>query len=119
MALLLEPVLHVVVFVAPEFTAAVEGCVLRYRGRLGSSEHREGVQTVRARVPQADVGPFVSALMAETNGSARTSMKLCEYWPTLERPPGDPTTGVREPRPKVPVLRNGAIAGPEPDDASG
>jgi translation elongation factor EF-G len=113
-ALPLEPVLHVVIFVSPEFAVGVEGCVLRYRGRLESSKHREGVQTIRALLPQAAAGPFVSALMADTNGTARTAMRLCEFWPTLERPPGDPTTGVREPRPNVPVLRNGAIAVPEP-----
>jgi translation elongation factor EF-G len=115
----LEPVLHVVISVAPEFAAGVEGCVLRRRGRLDSSEHRDGVQTIHARVPHAEVGPFVSALMADTNGSARTSMRLCEYSPTLERPPGDPMSRVREPRPKAPVLRNGAIAVPEPDGDSG
>lgn len=119
MALPVEPVLQVVIFVAPEFAAGVENCVLRYRGRLDSSEHREGMQTIRARVPQAEVGLFVSALMADTNGSARTSMRLCEYWPAFERPPGYPTTGVREPRPKTPVLRNGAVAIPESDGDSG
>ena len=101
--------------VAPEFATSVHSFLLRYRGRLHSSEHSDGVQTIRARVPQDEVGPFVSALMAQTNCSARTSMRLCEYWPTLERPPDDPTTGVREPRPKVPILGNGAIAVPEPD----
>ena len=114
MSVPLEPVLQVVVLVAPEFAAGVEGYVRRYRGRLHSSEHRDGVQTICARVPQAEVGPFVSGLMAYTNCSARTAMRLCESWPTLQRPPGDPTSGVREPRPQVPVLRNGAVALPEP-----
>jgi hypothetical protein len=74
------------------------------------------VQTIRARVPQADVAAFVSALMADTHGTARTSMVLCEYWPALRPPSGDPTAGVREPRPKVPTGRSGAIAVPEPHD---
>ena len=119
MALDVEPVMHVVIVVDQEFAARVEARVPRHRGRLHSSEHRDGVQTIGARVPQADVAAFVSALMTDTNGRARTSMEIYEYWPVLERPPGDPSAGVREPRPNVPVSRSGAIAVPEPDDDSG
>ena len=79
------------------------------------SQHRDGVQTIRAHVPQAEVAAFVSAVLADTNNQARLSMALSEYWPILERPPGDPAAGVREPRPNVPVSRSGAIAVPEPD----
>ena len=43
-------------------------------------------------------------------------MVLYEYWPVLQPPPGEPEAGVREPRPKVPVGRSGAIAVPEPYD---
>jgi translation elongation factor EF-G len=110
-----EPVMHVVIVVAQEHAARVAARVPRHRGRLDSSEHRDGVQTIGAHVPQAEVGPFVSALLAETNNQARTSMVLSEYWPTLERPPGDPMAGVREPRPTVPISRSGAIAVPEPE----
>ena len=107
--------MHVVLTVPQEYAARVAARVPRHRGRLQSSEHRDGVQTIHAHVPQAEVGPFVSAVLADTNNQARTSMTLAEYWPTLERPPGDPAAGVREPRPNVPVLRSGAIAVPEPD----
>jgi len=110
--------MHVVIVVPQEFAARVEARVPHHRGLLHSSEHRDGVQTLRARVPQASVPGFVSALMVDTNGKARTSMILYEYWPVLEAPPGDPTAGVREPRPKVPAGRTGAIALPEPDDES-
>jgi len=54
--------------------------------------------------------------MVDTSGAARTSMVLYEYWPVLQPPPGDPAAGVREPRPKVPAGRSGAVALPEPDD---
>ena len=113
--------MDVVIVVPQEFAARLAARVPRHRGRLHSSEHRDGVQTIRARVPQAEVAAFVSAVLADTNGRARTSIALYEYWPVMERPPGDPTAGVRQPRPKVPVLRNGAIAvpEPEPDDHSG
>ena len=116
MALDVEPVMHVVIVVPQEFAARVEARVPHHRGRVHSSEHRDGVQTIRARVPQADVAAFVSALMVDTSGAARTSMVLYEYWPVLQPPPGDPAAGVREPRPKVPAGRSGAVALPEPDD---
>jgi len=117
MTLDVEPVMHVVIIVPQAFAARVEARIPHHRGRVQASEHRDGVQTIRARVPQADVAAFVSALMADTNRTARTSMVLYEYWPVLQ-PPGDPTAGVREPRPKVPTGRSGAIAVPEPDDCS-
>ena len=107
--------MHVVIVVAQESAARVQNRVHRHRGRVDSSEHRDGEQTISARVPEAEVAAFVSALMADTDCRARTSMVLYEYWPALERPPGDLTTGVREPRPNVPVLRSGTIAVPEPE----
>lgn len=107
--------MRVVIFVPQEFAARLEARVPAHRGQLHSSEHRDGVQTIRAGVPQAEVAAFVSAVLADSNGRARMSMTVNEYWPLLERPPGDPTAGVREPRPNVPVLRSGAIAVPEPE----
>jgi len=115
MTLAVEPVMHVVIVVPHVFAARVEARIPHCRGRLQSSEHRDGLQTIRARVPEASVPAFVSALMADTNGTARTSMVLYEYWPVLQ-PPGDPAAGVREPRPKIPTGRSGAIAVPEPPD---
>ena len=108
--------MHVVIVVPQEYAAGVEARLPRHRGRLQSSEHRDGVQTIRARVPQAEVAAFIATLMADTHGRARTSMVVYEYWPVLHSPPGEPTAGVREPRPKLPVLRSGAIAVPEPED---
>jgi translation elongation factor EF-G len=110
--------MHVVMSVAHEFAARVEACVPRHRGRLVSSEHRAGVQTIRALVPQWELAAFVSALMTETRNTARTSMVLYEYWPTAQPPPGDPAVGVREPRPTLPTGRRAAIAVPEPDDTA-
>ena len=108
--------MHVLVVVSHEFAARVEGRVHQHRGRLHSSEYRDGVQTIRARIPQADVAAFTSALMVDSHGTARTSMVLYEYWPEPQPPSGDPTASVREPRPRVPTPRSGAIAVPEPDD---
>ena len=113
--------MHVVIVVPQEFAARVAARVPAHRGRLQSSEYRDGVQTIRAHVPEREVAAFVSEVLADTNNLARTSMALSEYWARLERPPGDATVGVLEPRPKLPVSRSGAIAvpEPEPDDDSG
>jgi translation elongation factor EF-G len=109
-----EPVMHVVIIVPPECNTAVLATVSRSRGRIVSSEYGGGAQTVRARVPQAEVPGFISTLMRQTDGQARTSMVLFEYWPVAGPAPGDPIAGVREPRPKAPVLRSGAISLDEP-----
>src|SRR5688500_5502181 len=107
--------MHVVIVLPQECAARLHARVPMHRGRLHASEYRDGEQTISARVPQAELAAFVSAVLADTNGLARMSMKLHEYWPELHPPSGgDPTAGVREPRPNVPVLRSGAIAVPEP-----
>ena len=107
--------MHVVIVVPQEFAAGVAARLPPHRGRLQSSEHCDGVQTISAQVPQAEVAALVSEVLAYTNNRARTSMVLAEYWPALEHPPGDPMAGVAEPRPKLPVSRSGAMAVPEPD----
>ena len=108
--------MHVVIVAAQEFAARLHARVPLHRGRLHSSEHRDGVQTISARVPQAEVSTFVAAVLTDTNGLARMSMALYEHWPVADRPPGgDQAAGVREPRPKAPFVPSGAIAVPEPN----
>jgi len=108
--------MHVVITAPQEWNTAVLAAVAKHRGRLVSTEYRDGALKMSARVPQAEVGPFSTTLLRQTDGRASTSMVLYEYWPISEPPPGEPEAGVREPRPKVPVLRSGAVAVPEPDD---
>jgi translation elongation factor EF-G len=108
--------MHVVIIVPQECHTTVLATVAQHRGRILSSEYRDGKQKISARVPQAEVPAFSSKLWRQTDGRAHTSMVLYEYWPVSQPPQGDPDVGVREPRPKVPVGRSGAIAVPEPDD---
>ena len=109
--------MQVVIVVPQAFAASVAARVAAHRGQLHSSEHCDGEQRICTHVPHAEVAAFVSEVLADTNNQVRTSMTLLEYRTTLERPPGDPTAGVREPRPKVPSLRSGRIAVPEPEPA--
>jgi translation elongation factor EF-G len=116
-----EPVMHVVAAVPVEDGTGVAECLQRRRGRILSSEHRGDKQFIRARVPQAELADFWSELSNRTGGRGTFSMVLYEYWPVSQPPPLDPATGVREPRPRVPVGRSGAIsiAEPEPDPEDG
>jgi elongation factor G len=115
MPLHVEPVMHVVITAPQEWNTAVLATVAKYRGRLVSTDYREASVKISARIPQAEVGAFSTTLVRQTDGRASTSMVLYEYWPISEPPPGEPEAGVREPRPRVPVLRSGAVAIPEPD----
>ena len=108
--------MHIVIFLPQECNTAVLAAITRHRGRTLSSEYCGGTQKISARVPQAEVPGLASALWRHTGGRAHTSMVLYEYWPVSQPPPGDPDAGVREPRPRVPVGRSGAVAMPEPDD---
>ena len=114
MALDFAPMMHIVIVVPRAFAARVEACVPNHRGRLYSSDRRDEVQTIHARVPKANVAAFVSALMIAADGTAQTSMLLYQYFPNAQPPPADPTAGVREPWPRSPSPRRGAIAVAEP-----
>ena len=111
----LEPVMHVVAIVPVEDGTRVAEALLRRRGRIVSREHQGDKQTIRARVPQTAMLDFWSELSDRTGGLGTFSMVLYEYAPVPEAPPLDPETGVREPRPRVPVLGRGAISLAEPD----
>ena len=80
-----EPVMHVVITAPAECNTAVLATVAKYRGRLVSTEYRQGSVTISARVPQAEVGAFSTTLLRQTDGRASTSMVLYEYWPIAER----------------------------------
>jgi translation elongation factor EF-G len=113
----LEPVMYVVAVVPQECAVRLVEDLSRRRGRIQSQEHRDANVTLRARIPLAEMFGFEHALSSFTRGRGTYSMVLYEYCPAPESPPLDPDTGVREPRPKVPVGRSGAIslAEPEPD----
>lgn len=111
----LEPVMHVVAVVPVEDGTRVAESLLRRRGRIQSRDHRGDIQIIRARVPQAEMIDFWSDLSERTGGKGTFSMVLYEYQSESETPPPEPDTGVREPRPRVPLGRSGAISLAEPD----
>ena len=114
----LEPVMHVVAVVPAEHSARVAEALLRRRGRILSREPGGDTQTIRARVPQADMIDFWSELSDRTGGRGTFSMVAYEYQPVSEAPPPEPEVGVREPRPFGPGGRHGAVSVAEPEPES-
>jgi translation elongation factor EF-G len=111
-----EPVMHVVAVVPVECGTWVAEALLQRRGHILSRDQRGDKQTIRARVPQAGMIDFWSELSDRTGGRGTFSMVLYEYTPLPEAPPDGPEAGVREPRPRVPRRRTGAVSVAEPRD---
>ena len=70
--------MHVVIAAPQEWNTAVLATVAEHRGRLVSTDYREGSVKISARVPQAEVGALSTTLFRQTDGRARTSMVLYE-----------------------------------------
>ena len=111
-----ESIMHVVAVVPVECGTWVAEGLLQRRGHILSRDHRGDTQTIRARVPQAGMIDFWSELSSRTGGRGTFSMVLYDYTPVPEAPPNEPEAGVREPRPRVPHGRTGAISVVEPRD---
>jgi translation elongation factor EF-G len=115
----LEPVMHVVTMVPVECATWVADGLLHRRGRILSRDHKGDNQIIRARVPQAGMIDFGSELSDRTGGRGTFSMVLYEYTQAPEAPqapPTEPEAGVREPRPRTPRGRTGAISVAEPQE---
>ena len=108
--------MHVVTIVPVECGAWVAEGLFRRRGQILSRDHKGDKAIIRARVPQAGMLDFGSELSDRTGGQGTFSMVLYEYTPVPETPPNEPEAGVREPRPRTPRGRTGAIAVAEPRD---
>jgi len=112
----LEPVMHVVAVVPVECGTGVAELLLRRGGHILSRDHKGDKQIIRARVPQAGMIASWSELSDRTGGRGTFSMVLYEYTTAPEAPPNEPEAGVREPRPRAPRGRSGAISVAEPRD---
>jgi translation elongation factor EF-G len=110
-----EAVMHVVAVVPVECGTWVAEGLFQRRGNILSRDHRGDNQIIRARVPQAGMIDFWSELSDRTGGRGTFSMVLYEYTPAPETPPNEPEAGVREPLPRTPRGRAGAIAVAEPE----
>jgi elongation factor G len=76
---LLEPVLEVEVVVPEEYMGDVMGQLTAKRGHVLGMDSSDGVQHLRAQVPQAEMFHYATELRSITQGRGRFSWKLDHY----------------------------------------
>lgn len=76
---LLEPVLEVEVIVPDEYMGDVMGQITAKRGHVLGMDSADGMQHLRAQVPQAEMFHYATELRSITQGRGRFSWKLDHY----------------------------------------
>jgi elongation factor G len=76
---LLEPVLEVEVVVPDEYMGDVMGQLTSKRGHVLGMDSSDGMQQLRAQVPQAEMFHYATELRSITQGRGRFSWKLDHY----------------------------------------
>ena len=76
---LLEPVLEVEVVVPDEYMGDVMGQITAKRGHVLGMDSNNGMQQLRAQVPQAEMFHYATELRSITQGRGRFSWKLDHY----------------------------------------
>jgi elongation factor G len=76
---LLEPVLEVEVVVPDEYMGDVMGQITAKRGHVLGMDSSNGMQQLRAQVPQAEMFHYATELRSITQGRGRFSWKLDHY----------------------------------------
>jgi elongation factor G len=76
---LLEPVLEVEIVVPDEYMGDVMGQITAKRGQVLGMDSLDGMQHLRAQVPQAEMFHYATELRSITQGRGRFSWKLDHY----------------------------------------
>jgi elongation factor G len=76
---LLEPILEVDIVVPDEYMGDVMGQITSKRGHVLGMDSLEGMQHLRAQVPQAEMFNYATELRSITQGRGRFSWKLDHY----------------------------------------
>ena len=76
---LLEPILEVDIVVPDEYMGDVMGQITSKRGHVLGMDSLEGMQHLRAQVPQAEMFHYATELRSITQGRGRFSWKLDHY----------------------------------------
>jgi elongation factor G len=76
---LLEPILEVEVVVPDEYMGDVMGQITAKRGQVLGMDSSDGMQRLRARVPQAEMFHYATELRSITQGRGRFSWRLDHY----------------------------------------
>lgn len=87
--ILIEPIMTCVVETPDECRQAVEGDLVRRRGRIETSS--EGSAAITARVPLSNLFGYAADLRRMTQGSGSHTLSLWRYGPVPPMPDRDPT----------------------------
>jgi len=87
---LLEPIMNVNVYVPDQYMGDITGDLNHRRGRIVTVEMVDGLQCIKAQVPQAELFQYVTELRSMTGGRASFEMEYSHY----EQVPAQITTKV-------------------------
>jgi elongation factor G len=76
---LLEPIMTVTVYVPDQYMGDVTGDLNHRRGRILTVEPADGMQAIKAQVPQAEVFKYASELRSMTRGRGSFEMEFSHY----------------------------------------
>lgn len=76
---LLEPIYDVEVLVPAEFMGDVMGDLSTRRGQIQGMDSEGSLQTIKARVPLAEMNRYYTQLKSITQGRATYRMKFADY----------------------------------------
>jgi elongation factor G len=76
---LLEPIMNVTVYVPDQYMGDITGDLNHRRGRILSVEPVDGMQAIKAQVPQAEMFKYASELRSMTGGRASFEMEYSHY----------------------------------------
>jgi elongation factor G len=76
---LLEPVMTVTVFAPDQFMGDITGDLNHRRGRILTVEPADGLQAIKALVPQAEIFKYASELRSMTGGRGTFEMEFSHY----------------------------------------
>ncbi len=76
---LLEPIMNVRVTIPDQFMGDINGDLNHKRGRILGVESAEGLQTITAEVPQAEIFRYSSELRSMTGGRGNFEMEFARY----------------------------------------
>jgi len=76
---LLEPVMNVTVYVPDQYMGDITGDLNHRRGRILTVEPADGLQAIKAQVPQAEIFKYSSELRSMTGGRGSFEMSFSHY----------------------------------------
>lgn len=76
---LLEPIMNVAVYVPDQYMGDITGDLNHRRGRIMGVEPVDGLQCIKAQVPQAEMFKYASELRSMTGGRGTFEMEFSHY----------------------------------------